>query len=141
MAIVSALARWKERFYRRRPRSFCHCEERKRRSNPFYYWISGLLRGACHQARIRATRWLAMTGERAYRCSGGISRPRFECVAISSRLYERYTRLSDGGRLATERLGRHSLAGRIGRGANPPPQFGHTLASLFSAQSAQKVHS
>ena len=25
-------------------------------------WINGLLRGACHRARIRATRWLAMTG-------------------------------------------------------------------------------
>ena len=26
---------------------------------------SGLLRGACHRARIRATRWLAMTAEQA----------------------------------------------------------------------------
>jgi hypothetical protein len=25
---------------------------------------NGLLRGACHRARVRATRWLAMTGER-----------------------------------------------------------------------------
>src|SRR4030088_1552640 len=25
-------------------------------------WGDGLLRGACHRARIRATRWLAMTG-------------------------------------------------------------------------------
>jgi hypothetical protein len=37
-----------------------------RRSNPsFLYDIAmprdGLLRGACHRARIRATRWLAMT--------------------------------------------------------------------------------
>jgi hypothetical protein len=24
-------------------------------------FLTGLLRGACHQARIRATRWLAMT--------------------------------------------------------------------------------
>jgi len=24
-------------------------------------WRNGLLRGACHRARIRATRWLAMT--------------------------------------------------------------------------------
>jgi hypothetical protein len=40
-----------------------HCEERKRRSNPYRItWNHGLLRGACHRARIRATRWLAMTG-------------------------------------------------------------------------------
>ena len=50
-----------------------HCEERQRRlvrrsstseggSNPFLRRRrSGLLRGACHRARIRATRWLAMT--------------------------------------------------------------------------------
>ena len=51
------------------------CEERKRRSNPPFLYglmdcfaslamtarLDGLLRGACHQARIRATRWLAMT--------------------------------------------------------------------------------
>jgi hypothetical protein len=38
-----------------------HCEERNRRSNPFFTRRDGLLRGACHRARIRATRWLAMT--------------------------------------------------------------------------------
>ena len=37
---------------------------------------------------------------------------------------------SDGGRFATDNPGRHSFAGRIGRGTKPPPQFGHTLASL-----------
>jgi hypothetical protein len=37
--------------------------------------------------------------------------------------------------------GRHSFEGRIGRGWKPPPQFGHTLPSLLSAQSAQNVHS
>jgi hypothetical protein len=40
-----------------------HCEERNRRSNPAFLWRYGLLRGACHRARIRATRWLAMTEE------------------------------------------------------------------------------
>jgi hypothetical protein len=35
----------------------------KRRSNPYLGSLRhGLLRGACHRARIRATRWLAMTG-------------------------------------------------------------------------------
>src|SRR2546430_1118815 len=39
-----------------------HCEERLRRSNPYLRMPRyGLLRGACHRARIRATRWLAMT--------------------------------------------------------------------------------
>jgi hypothetical protein len=34
----------------------------KRGSNPFYLVpTNGLLRGACHRARIRATGWLAMT--------------------------------------------------------------------------------
>jgi hypothetical protein len=38
-----------------------HCEGRTRRSNPLSLcsWPDGLLRGACHRARIRATRWLA----------------------------------------------------------------------------------
>jgi hypothetical protein len=41
-----------------------HCEERKRRSNPVFTFDSGLLRGACHPAGIRPTRWLAMTKDR-----------------------------------------------------------------------------
>src|SRR5258708_34544838 len=40
-----------------------HCEER---SDEAIHCVivprRGLLRGACHRARIRATRWLAMTG-------------------------------------------------------------------------------
>jgi hypothetical protein len=43
--------------------------------------------------------------------------------------------------LSTDAPGRHSRAGRIGRGTNPPPQFGQTLPSLVSTQSAQNVHS
>jgi hypothetical protein len=41
-----------------------HCEEPLRRSNPLLLPCllrDGLLRGACHRARVRATRWLAMT--------------------------------------------------------------------------------
>jgi hypothetical protein len=49
--------------------------------------------------------------------------------------------LSEGGRFATESPGRHSVVGRTGRRSKPPPQFGHTLSSTFSTQSAQKVHS
>jgi hypothetical protein len=43
--------------------------------------------------------------------------------------------------LAVQTFGRHCLAGRIGRGAKPPPQFGQTLNSFVSTQSAQNVHS
>jgi hypothetical protein len=49
--------------------------------------------------------------------------------------------LLDGGCFSTDTPGRHSLAGRIGRGTKPPPQFGQTLWSLCSTQSAQNVHS
>jgi hypothetical protein len=66
---------------------------------------------------------------------------RWECAEISSRGYDRMRRLVEGGRFATESPGCHSVAGRIGRGSKPPPQFGHTLKSTFSTQSAQNVHS
>jgi hypothetical protein len=45
-------------------RSFRHCEERSDEAIHSFFWRgNGLLRGACHRARIRATRWLAMTGD------------------------------------------------------------------------------
>src|SRR5258708_8598010 len=37
-----------------------HCEEHLRRSNPSSR-CHGLLRGACHRARVRATHWPSMT--------------------------------------------------------------------------------
>jgi hypothetical protein len=41
---------------------FRHCEERSDEAiHSSVLWHDGLLRGACHRARIRATRWLAMT--------------------------------------------------------------------------------
>ena len=41
---------------------FRHCEEQSDEAIQSYFYVpSGLLRGACHRARIRATRWLAMT--------------------------------------------------------------------------------
>jgi hypothetical protein len=66
---------------------------------------------------------------------------RWECAAMSSRVYDKNTRLVEGGRFATQSPGRHSVAGRIGRGTKPPPQFGQTLKSTLSTQSAQNVHS
>lgn len=66
---------------------------------------------------------------------------RAECAAMSSGPYFSRARVSDGGCFAADTPGRHSFAGRIGRGAKPPPQFGQTLKSFCSTQSAQKVHS
>jgi hypothetical protein len=66
---------------------------------------------------------------------------RAECAAMSSSSYFSRARLSDGTCFATDTPGRHSFAGRIGRGAKPPPQFGQTLNNFRSTQSAQKVHS
>lgn len=76
-----------------------------------------------------------------YRSRGWMSRMPATNLAISSRSYDSLLRVADGGRWARERPGLHSLAGRIGRGAKPPPQFGHTLESFVSTQSAQNVHS
>src|SRR5260370_38915069 len=44
---------------------------RAKRSNPSrrHRKKDGLLRGACHRARIRATRWLAMTAKHAFAAS------------------------------------------------------------------------
>jgi hypothetical protein len=54
-----------------------HCEEPSDEAIHFFLvWRDGLLRGACDWARIRATRWLAMTGLRAKaphpRCRPGL---------------------------------------------------------------------
>ena len=67
--------------------------------------------------------------------------PSRNAAATSSWLYLRWTRLSDGGCASVHTPGRHCFAGRIGRGAKPPPQFGQTFCSLLSTQSAQNVHS
>ncbi len=72
-----------------------------------------------------------------HRSDGGIDAMSRTNPAISSGVQERRTRVVDGGRLATERPGRHSRTGRIGRGAKPPPQFGQTFWSMLSTQSAQ----
>jgi len=45
----------------------CSAVLRAKRSNPSIPVLRhGLLRGACHRARVRATRWLAMTKRRAF---------------------------------------------------------------------------
>jgi hypothetical protein len=66
---------------------------------------------------------------------------RAQGMTMSSREYDGRTRMREAGRLAGERPGRHSVAGRIGRGAKPPPQLGQRLWSSCSTQSAQTMHS
>jgi len=63
------------------------------------------------------------------------------CAAMSAWLNDNNTRRVEAGCLASETPGRHSVAGRMGRGTKPPPQFGQTLNSTLSTQSVQKVHS
>src|SRR5882724_4504978 len=41
--------------------AYRHCEERSDEAIHLSLRLDGLLRGACYPARIRATRWLAMT--------------------------------------------------------------------------------
>ena len=54
----------------------------KRRSNPeLSYPCSGLLRGACHRARIRAIRWLAMTVANPHFVDCSFGRTLRVCVA------------------------------------------------------------
>jgi hypothetical protein len=51
-----------ERDCLRQTRSVCAREQSDEAIHSFFARRDGLLRGACHRARIRATRWLAMTG-------------------------------------------------------------------------------
>ncbi len=57
-----------------------HCEERSDEAiHSFFARQDGLLRGACHRARIRATRWLAMTA-----CLGCL-KIESSCVAVPAK--------------------------------------------------------
>jgi hypothetical protein len=75
--------------------------EAKRRSNPlFLARQDGLLRGACHRARIRATRWLAMTTKYAFAISLHVSR---EFWPAGSALSHRRAQGMPGARCARSR--------------------------------------
>ena len=77
----------------------------------------------------------------AQRLSGGMRLIAAANVACASRSTGR-CRISLEAGFSPRQLPPFQLrAGLIGRGKNPPPQFGHTLSSTVSAQSAQKVHS
>jgi hypothetical protein len=92
--------------------------------------------------RFRAAAVAAVRGgARRYRFSGGMCSIRLVWEAASAVVQERCTRFAEGGWCSVETPGRHAVAGRMGRGAKPPPQLGQTLWSLVSTQSAQKVHS
>ena len=107
---------------------------RAERSNVPIDHRRAMLRDCCVATAPAMTRMV-------HRSCGGISRSRAQCAATSSTLYFKCTRLSDGNCFVTHTPGRRSVAGRIGRRSKPPPQFGQTLCSLVSTQSAQNVHS
>src|SRR6516164_11779633 len=79
--------------------------------------------------------------EAGYRSVGGTSLTLAQRVAMSALAYLRCTRLVEGGCLARETPGRHSLCGRIGRFSKPPPQLGQTSCKCTLTQAAQNVHS
>ncbi len=62
-----------------------HCEEQLRRSNPILLRHNGLLRGACHRARIRATRWLAMTWKKPPSSKSPPVHPAIRCARLRGR--------------------------------------------------------
>ena len=62
-------------------------------------------------------------------------------ATTSSRGHFNSFRRVAAGCFPRETPGLHSVKGRIGRRSKPPPQFGQTLKSTCSTQSAQKVHS
>jgi len=59
----------------------------------------------------------------------------------SLRSHLRCTRSVEAGCRANETPVRRSVNDRTGRGTNPPLQFGQTLSSTVSTQSAQEVYS
>ena len=69
-------------------------------------------------------------------CAG--CRPKSACAAASTGLCR--TRVLAGS-LPRKLSPFQFVAGRIGRGANPPPQLGQTLPNTVSTQDAQNVHS
>ena len=76
-----------------------------------------------------------------YRSSGATSRTVLMNSASSARSHFKWTRCVEAGCLPRHTPGRRSVVGRIGRGTNPPPQFGQTLNNTVSTQLTQNVHS
>jgi len=69
-----------------------HCEERSDEAiHSFFARRDGLLRGACHRARIRATRWLAMT-----------ALGRTSCLKTESEIARRFRRFTLQRRVRAE---------------------------------------
>ncbi len=87
------------------------------------------------------------TGRPADRCgvghrfSGGMSRVLATKSAMSAWVCFSWRRWVAAPWCGSPAPGRCAFFGRIGRGANPPPQFGQTFDRCLSTQSAQKVHS
>jgi hypothetical protein len=124
--------------------SSCLCEERLRRSNPSRgKRRDGLLRGACHRARIRATRWLAMTRKHVcpfsrhglpevlrIRCPSLEERGRRECRVRAAPAVSCAKRL---------RIGAHEHTGQR-RTLRHPPRNGFTAYSALSPATNSFCH-
>ena len=65
-----------------------------------------------------------------------------DAKSLSSSIeYSVCTRTVDAGLCARLTPVLLAIVGRIGRGINPPPQLGHTLAKMSVTQRVQNVHS
>src|SRR4051812_42830638 len=76
-----------------------------------------------------------------YRASGRSTRIAAENAAWAARSTGRCLVLVLAGSMPRKLSPFQFVAGLMGRGTNPPPQFGQTLPRTDSAQAAQNVHS
>src|SRR6185436_17900109 len=77
----------------------------------------------------------------AYRCAGGIFRIAAENSLWATTSTGRCLVFVLAGSMPRKLFPFQLVAGRIGRGTNPPPQLGQTLPRTVSTQLAQNMHS
>jgi hypothetical protein len=99
-----------------------HCEERSDRSNPFFPCCLGLLRGACHRPRVRATRWLAMTTKEKGRLVSQAAFPFLRQLHIDGRFQNFCTRGLSPSRVL---LGSRCQSGQSRTGARTDAMVSH----------------
>jgi len=79
--------------------------------------------------------------KRSYRFSGGIALIEAKNLACATGSTGRCLTFVLAGSFPRKLSPFQFFDGRMGRGANPPPQFGQTLPKMVSTQVAQNVHS
>ena len=100
----------------------------KRRSNPILFRDSRLLRGACHRARVRATRWLAMTIYRLPNAVETMIAVVIAAAAISPGAIRNPEHALDRAHRAAD-AGADGAANHTAHGAGDPASFVGTLLS------------